>query len=92
MAPHKALTDALFEEMKGRSRKTMRRSDQGWRLAILVGVQAGHAISRLVSQAASGGEGTLIYSENAEAEDKEYYRPRRVRGQPRRQVAGDAGR
>ena len=75
MAPHKALTDALFEEMKGRIKEddsSVPLKDGDWLYwwAYLPGTQ----YRDWYRKPASGGEGALIYSENAEAEGKEYYK------------------
>ena len=75
MAPHKALTDALFEEMKGRIKEddsSVPLKDGEWLYwwAYLPGTQ----YRDWYRKPASGGEGALIYSENAEAEGKEYYK------------------
>jgi oligopeptidase B len=75
MAPHKALTDELFEEMKGRIKEddaTVPLKDGDW--LYWSEYKKGTQYRDWYRKPASGGEGTLIYSENAEAEGKEYYR------------------
>jgi oligopeptidase B len=83
MAPHKALTDELFEEMKGRIKEddaTVPMKDGDWLYwsEYKKGTQYRDWYRKpFLSEAegpASGGDGTLIYSENAEADGKEYYR------------------
>ena len=75
MAPHKALTDQLFEEMKGRIKEDdssvpMKDGDWLYWWAFKPGTQ----YRDWYRKPAAGGDGALIYSENAEAEGKEYYR------------------
>ena len=75
MAPHKALTDELFEEMKGRIKEddsSVPLKDGDWLYwwAFKPGTQYRDWFRKPVA----GGDGALIYSENAEAEGKEYYR------------------
>ena len=75
MAPHKALTDELFEEMKGRIKEddaSVPLKDGDWLYwsAFKPGTQYRDWYRRPVG----GTEEVLIYSENAEAEGKEYYR------------------
>jgi oligopeptidase B len=75
MAPHKALTDELFEEMKGRIKEDdssvpMKDGDWLYWWAFKPGTQ----YRDWYRKPADGGDGALIYSENAEAEGKEYYR------------------
>ncbi len=75
MAPHKALTDQLFEEMKGRIKEddaTVPLKDGDW--LYWSEFKKGTQYRDWYRKPASGGEGALIYSENAEAEGKEYYR------------------
>jgi len=75
MAPHKALTDELFEEMKGRIKEddaTVPLKDGDW--LYWSEFKKGTQYRDWYRKPAAGGEGTLIYSENAEAEGKEYYR------------------
>jgi oligopeptidase B len=75
MAPHKALTDALFEEMKGRIKEddaSVPIKDGDW--LYWSEFKQGTQYRDWYRKPAGGGEGTLIYSENAEAEGKEYYR------------------
>jgi oligopeptidase B len=83
MAPHKALTDELFEEMKGRIKEddaTVPLKDGDWLYwsEYKKGTQYRDwyrkPVLSEVEGPANGGDGTLIYSENAEAEGKEYYR------------------
>ena len=76
MAPHKALTDQLFEEMKGRIKEDdssvpMQDGDWLYWWAFMPGTQYRDWYRK---PAAGDGEEVLIYSENAEAEGKEYYR------------------
>ena len=100
MAPHKALTDELFEEMKGRIKEDDSSvPDEGRRLALLVGLQARNAVSRLVSQTCpERSRGPAMARRAADLQRERRGRgqgifpARRVRGQPRRQAAGDAGR
>ena len=75
MAPHKALTDELFEEMKGRIKEddsSVPLKDGDWLYwwAFKPGTQYRDWYRKPVG----GGGDALIYSENAEAEGKEYYR------------------
>ena len=75
MGPHKALTDQLFEEMKGRIKEddsSVPIKDGDWLYwwAFLPGTQ----YRDWYRKPAAGGEGGLIYSENAEAEGKDYFR------------------
>ena len=75
MAPHKDLTDKLFEEMKGRIKEddsTVPIKDGSW--LYWSEFKKGTQYRDWYRKPASGGDGTLIYSENAEAEGKEYYR------------------
>jgi len=75
MAPHKALTDELFEEMKGRIKEddaTVPLKDGDW--LYWSEFKKGTQYRDWYRKPVSGGEGTLIYSENAEAEGKEYFR------------------
>ncbi len=74
MGPHKPLTDALFEEMKGRIKENdasvpIKDGDWLYWSEFKKGTQY-----RDWYRKPAGGDGTLIYSENAEAEGKEYYR------------------
>jgi oligopeptidase B len=76
MAPHKALTDQLFEEMKGRIKEDdssvpMKDGDWLYWWAFKPGTQYRDWYRK---PAAGDGEEVLIYSENAEAKGKEYYR------------------
>ena len=75
MKPHAELTEALFEEMKGRIKEDdssvpLKDGDWLYRSAFKVGTQYRDWYRAPVS----GGDEVLIYSENAEAEGKEYYR------------------
>ncbi|HVJ71033.1 MAG TPA: S9 family peptidase, partial [Sphingomicrobium sp.] len=75
MAPHKALTDELFEEMKGRIKEddaTVPLKDGDW--LYWSEYKKGTQYREWYRKPVVGGDGTLIYSENAEAEGKEYYR------------------
>ncbi|MFL6738110.1 MAG: S9 family peptidase [Sphingomicrobium sp.] len=75
MAPHKALTDQLFEEMKARIKEddsSVPIKDGEW--FYWSEFKKGTQYRDWYRKPAAGGEGTLIYSENAEAEGKEYYR------------------
>jgi oligopeptidase B len=75
MAPHKALTDELFEEMKGRIKEddaTVPLKDGDW--LYWSEFKKGTQYRDWYRKLASGGDGTLIYSENAEAEGKDYFR------------------
>ena len=75
MAPHKALTDELFEEMKGRIKEddaTVPLKDGDW--LYWSEYRKGTQYREWYRKPVAGGDGTLIYSENAEAEGKEYYR------------------
>ncbi len=75
MAPHKALTDELFEEMKGRIKEddaTVPLKDGDW--LYWSEFKKGTQYRDWYRKPVGGGEGVLIYSENAEAEGKEYYR------------------
>jgi oligopeptidase B len=75
MKPHEALTEALFQEMKGRIKEDdasvpLRQGDWLYWSAFKEGTQ----YRDWYRKPAAGGAETLIYSENAEAEGKEYYR------------------
>ena len=75
MKPHAALTETIFEEMKGRVKEddaSVPLKDGDWLYwsAFKQGTQYRDWYRRAV---AGGGE-TLIYSENAEAAGKEYFR------------------
>ncbi|MFL6755988.1 MAG: S9 family peptidase [Sphingomicrobium sp.] len=75
MAPHKALTDQLFEEMKARIKEddsSVPIKDGEW--FYWSEFKKGTQYRDWYRKPAAGGEGTLIYSENAESEGKEYYR------------------
>ena len=76
MAPHKALTDELFEEMKGRIKEDDRSvpiKDGDWFYwwAFKPGTQYRDWYRKPASE---DGAEALIYSENTEAEGKDYYR------------------
>jgi oligopeptidase B len=75
MQPHAALTEALFEEMKGRIKEDdssvpLKDGDFEYWWAYLPKTQYRDWFRRPVG----GGPDTLIYSENAEAEGKDYFR------------------
>jgi len=75
MKPHEALAEALFQEMKGRIKEDdasvpLKQGDWLYWSAFKEGTQYRDWYRR----PAAGGPETLIYSENAEAEGKEYYR------------------
>ena len=75
MKPHEALVETLFEEMKGRIKEDdssvpIRDGDWLYRSAFKQGTQYRDWYRSL----AAGGDEQLIYSENAEAEGKDYYR------------------
>jgi oligopeptidase B len=75
MAPHKALTESLFEEMKGRIKEDdssvpLKDGEFEYWWAFRQGTQYRDWYRRPVG----GDAETLIYSENAEAEGKDYYR------------------
>ncbi|MFL6788948.1 MAG: S9 family peptidase [Sphingomicrobium sp.] len=75
MAPHKTLTDQLFEEMKARIKEddsSVPIKDGEW--FYWSEFKKGTQYRDWYRKPAAGGEGTLIYSENAESEGKEYYR------------------
>ena len=75
MAPHKALTDELFEEMKGRIKEddsSVPIKDGDW--LYWSEFKKGTQYRDWYRKPAGGGDGALIYSENSEAEGKEYYR------------------
>ncbi|HET9337054.1 MAG TPA: S9 family peptidase [Sphingomicrobium sp.] len=83
MGPHKALTDQLFEEMKGRIKEddsSVPIKDGDWLYwwAFKPGTQYRDwyrkPALREAERPAGGGEGVLVYSENAEAEGKDYFR------------------
>ncbi|MBA3666978.1 MAG: S9 family peptidase [Sphingomonas sp.] len=83
MKPHEMLTEELFEEMKGRIKEDdstvpLRNGAYTYRSAFLTGTQYRDWYRTPVLTEAEGpiegGEEQLIYSENAEAEGKDYYR------------------
>jgi len=75
MKPHEALTEALFQEMKGRIKEddaSVPIKDGDW--LYWSAFKQGTQYRDWYRKPAAGGEEALIYSENAEAEGKEYYR------------------
>lgn len=75
MAPHQGLIDTLFEEMKGRIKEDdksvpVREGDYYYWWEFKTGTQYRDWYRRKGAE----GEAELIYSENAEAEGKEYFR------------------
>jgi oligopeptidase B len=75
MKPHAELTEEIFQEMKGRIKEDdssvpLKDGDWLYRSAFKQGTQYRDWYRRPVA----GGNEVLIYSENAEAEGKEYYR------------------
>ncbi len=75
MKPHEALVEQLFQEMKGRIKEDdssvpIKDGDWFYRSAFKEGTQYRDWYRR----PAAGGDEVLIYSENEEAEGKEYYR------------------
>ena len=75
MKPHEMQTEALFQEMKGRIKEDdssvpLKDGDWLYRSAFKTGTQYRDWYRAPVA----GGDEALIYSENAEAEGKEYYR------------------
>jgi oligopeptidase B len=75
MKPHEGLVEALFQEMKGRIKEDdssvpIKDGDWFYRSAFKEGTQ----YRDWYRKHAAGGDEALIYSENAEAEGKEYYR------------------
>ena len=75
MAPHAALVEELFEEMKGRIKEDdssvpVRDGEWLYWSAFKQGTQYRDWYRKRID----GGDDQLIYSENAEAEGKEYYR------------------
>ncbi|RIX32735.1 S9 family peptidase [Sphingomonas edaphi] len=75
MKPHAGLTEEIFQEMKGRIKEDdssvpLKDGDWLYRSAFKQGTQYRDWYRRPVA----GGNEVLIYSENAEAEGKEYYR------------------
>ena len=75
MAPHQGLVEQLFEEMKGRIKEDdssvpVRDGEWLYWSAFKQGTQYRDWYRKPVA----GGDDQLIYSENAEAEGKEYYR------------------
>ena len=76
MAPHQALIDQLFEEMKGRIKEddsSVPIRDGDW--LYWWAFKPGRAISHLVPQAGRAAATTqMIFDEPAEAEGKEYFR------------------
>jgi oligopeptidase B len=75
MAPHKALIDTLFEEMKGRIKEDDRSvpvRDGDW--LYWWAFETGAQYRRWFRRPVAGGDETLIFDEPAEAEAKEYFR------------------
>ncbi|HVF37911.1 MAG TPA: S9 family peptidase [Sphingomicrobium sp.] len=75
MGPHKALTDQLYEEMKARIKEddsSVPLKDGDW--LYWSEFKKGTQYRDWYRKPAAGGAGTLIYSENKEAEGKEYFR------------------
>jgi oligopeptidase B len=75
MAPHEALIDSLFEEMKGRIKEDDRSvpvRDGDW--LYWWAFEAGAQYRRWFRKRAAGGEETLIFDEPAEADGKDYFR------------------
>ena len=75
MKPHEKLTEELFEEMKGRIKEDdasvpIKQGDWLYWSAFKKGTQ----YRDWYRKAAAGGPDQLVYSENKEAEGKEYYR------------------
>jgi len=74
MGPHKALTDELFEEMKGRIKEddsSVPLKDGDW--LYWSAFKPGTQYRDWYRKPAGGGDEILIYSENQEAEGKEYF-------------------
>ena len=74
MSPHKALTDELFQEMKGRIKEddsSVPLKDGDW--LYWSAFKPGTQYRDWYRRPAKGGAETLIYSENQEAEGKEYF-------------------
>ena len=75
MKPHEALVEEIFQEMKGRIKEddsTVPLKDGDW--LYWAAFREGTQYRDWYRQPAEGGPESLIYSENAEAEGKEYYR------------------
>ena len=75
MKPHHALVDELFQEMKGRIKEddaSVPIKDGDW--LYWSAFKEGTQYRDWYRKPASGGDEQLIYSENKEAEGKEYYR------------------
>ena len=75
MKPHAALTETIFQEMKGRVKEddaSVPLKDGEW--LYWSAFKQGTQYRDWYRKAVAGGAETLIYSENAEAEGKEYYR------------------
>jgi oligopeptidase B len=75
MAPHKPMVDELFEEMKGRIKEddsSVPIKDGDW--LYWSEFKKGTQYRDWFRKPAAGGDGALIYSENVEAEGKDYYR------------------
>ena len=74
MSPHKALTDELFEEMKGRIKEddsSVPLKDGDW--LYWSAFKPGTQYRDWYRKPVKGGDEILIYSENQEAEGKEYF-------------------
>jgi oligopeptidase B len=75
MAPHRALVDTLFEEMKGRIKEDDRSvpvKDGDW--LYWWAFEPGAQYRRWFRRPAAGGAEALIFDEPAEAEGKDYFR------------------
>jgi oligopeptidase B len=75
MKPHGALVEELFQEMKGRIKEddsSVPLKDGDW--LYWAAFKEGTQYRDWYRKPAAGGADALIYSENAEAEGKEYYR------------------
>ena len=92
MAPHQALVETLFKEMRGRIKEDDKSVPQKRRrLALLVGVRSRRRNTNLVPQARIGRRRELIFDERR-GRGQGIFPPRRDRGQPRRQAARYSGR
>ena len=93
MKPHEELTETLFQEMKGRIKEDDARSRSRTATGSTgAAFKEGTQYRDWYRKPAAGGDGALIYSENKEAEGKEYFRLGAFAVSPRRQAAGDPGR
>jgi oligopeptidase B len=75
MAPHKALVDSLFEEMKGRIKEdesSVPMRDGAW--DYWWAFKPGAQYRTWYRRPAAGGAGQIVFDEAAEAEGKEYFR------------------